>query len=258
MKSIRVLSVALLLVAVAGCKTAPVKSSGPIRALMITGGCCHDYEQQKKILSEGISARANVTWTIIHEGGGVAEGKKDTEFSIYGKPDWIKGFDVVVHNECSGTVSNVAWVENIAKAHVSSGVPAVVIHCSIHSYRGVKTDAWRELLGVSSFRHQAKRPFDVVTVQPENPIMKGWPAEWHDPSDELYEIVKVWPNCVPLAKSITPKKPTDMHPCIWINTDGKCRIFGTTIGHGNEIMQKKEYLDLVTRGLLWACDKLEK
>ena len=35
---------------------------------MVTGGCCHDYEAQKKILSEGISARANVEWTIVHEG----------------------------------------------------------------------------------------------------------------------------------------------------------------------------------------------
>src|SRR2546423_1352143 len=55
-----------------------VRAAEPIKALMITGGCCHDYEQQKKILSEGISARANVTWTIIHEGGGEAEAKKDT------------------------------------------------------------------------------------------------------------------------------------------------------------------------------------
>src|SRR5947209_15518206 len=90
----------------------------PLRALMITGGCCHDYEAQKKILSEGISARANVTWTIIHEGGD----SRDTKFSIYNKPDWTKGFDVVVHNECSGFVTNVDWVEHIAKGHFE-GVP---------------------------------------------------------------------------------------------------------------------------------------
>ena len=29
----------------------------PIRALMITGGCCHEYSTQKRILSDGISAR---------------------------------------------------------------------------------------------------------------------------------------------------------------------------------------------------------
>src|SRR5436309_8416077 len=82
----------------------------PIRALLITGGCCHDYEAQKKTLTEGISARANVTWTIVHEGDADA---KDHKFSIYEKPDWAKGFDVVVHNECSGRVTNVTWVEHI-------------------------------------------------------------------------------------------------------------------------------------------------
>src|SRR6476661_9002719 len=67
------------------------RAAEPLKALLITGGCCHDYEAQKKILTEGISARANVTWTIIHEG---ANDSRDTKFSIYNKPDWTKGFDV--------------------------------------------------------------------------------------------------------------------------------------------------------------------
>ncbi len=122
------------------------EASEPLRALLITGGCCHDYDAQKKILTEGISARANVTWTIIHEGD---PNTKEHRFSIYEKEDWANGFDVIVHNECSGTVSNAAWVEHIAQAHFS-GVPAVVIHCSVHSYRWSTTDEWRKLLGVTS------------------------------------------------------------------------------------------------------------
>jgi hypothetical protein len=39
----------------------------PLKVLMVCGGCCHDYENQKLILSEGISARANVEFTIVHE-----------------------------------------------------------------------------------------------------------------------------------------------------------------------------------------------
>ncbi|MFV1995848.1 MAG: ThuA domain-containing protein, partial [Verrucomicrobiales bacterium] len=34
------------------------KNPAPIRALLITGGCCHDYETQKENLSAGISERA--------------------------------------------------------------------------------------------------------------------------------------------------------------------------------------------------------
>src|SRR5580765_1119921 len=63
----------------------------PLHALFITGGCCHDYAAQKKILTEGISARANVSWTIVHEGD--TEGREH-KFSIYEKPDWTKSFDV--------------------------------------------------------------------------------------------------------------------------------------------------------------------
>src|SRR5213594_3971200 len=48
----------------------------PLKALLITGGCCHDYAAQKKTLTEGISARANVVWTIVHEGDGDAKEHK--------------------------------------------------------------------------------------------------------------------------------------------------------------------------------------
>jgi hypothetical protein len=53
----------------------------PLKALMVTGGCCHDYVAQKKILSEGISARANVVWTIVHEGD-----DRDHRVTEQGKP----------------------------------------------------------------------------------------------------------------------------------------------------------------------------
>lgn len=225
-----------------------------LRALLITGGCCHDYEAQKKTLTEGISARANVTWTVVHEGG---SDDKETKFSVYEKPDWAKNYDVIVHNECSGKVVDVPFIEGIAHAQ-TNGIGVVMIHCSIHSYRDSTTDEWRKLLGVSSYRHQPKRAFDVVNVKPEHPIMKTFPAKFHDPEDELYEIAKVWPNCVPLAKSLTPKKENDEHTSIWVNTFGKSRVFGTTLGHLDTTMKTDVYLDLVTRGLLWSCNKLDE
>jgi type 1 glutamine amidotransferase len=231
-----------------------IEAAEPLRGLLITGGCCHDYQAQKKILTDGIGERANIVWTVIHEGD---EDGKNHKFSIYEKPDWAKGFDVVLHNECSGAVSNVDFVEHIAKAHFA-GVPAVVLHCSIHSYRMSSTDEWRKLLGVSSYQHQVKRPFAVEVTKAEHPVMRGFPVRWQDQPDELYEIKKVWPNCTPLADGITPGKETDRHPVVWVNTYGKARVFGTTLGHGNETMQKTEYLDLITRGLLWACNKLNE
>jgi type 1 glutamine amidotransferase len=228
----------------------PLHAAEPLRALLICGGCCHDYEHQKDILTQGISTRANVTWTIIHEG----DGTRNHEVSAYEKPDWAKGFDVVVHDECFGEVTNVDFIQRITQVH-SNGLPAVLLHCSTHSYRMSQTDEWRKLLGVSSYRHQTLRAFEVQNIKPEHPVMKGFPAKWNDFPDELYEIVKFWPNCVPLGKGLG-EKDTE-HVCIWVNTYGKARVFGTTLGHGNDTVQSDVYLDLVTRGLLWACNQLD-
>ncbi len=222
----------------------------PLRALMVCGGCCHDYDAQKKILSEGISARANVTWTIIHEGN-----DRTHYVSLYTNANWAKGYDVVLHNECFGLATNVAFVEGIVRAHSHGGVPAVMLHCSTHSYRFSTSDEWRKLLGVSSYQHGAKHTFEIFNLKPEHPVMKGFPEKWQDSPDELYQIKRTWPDCVPLGKGLSSKEAGQT--VIWLNTYGKARVFGTTLGHANETMQSEVYLDLVTRGLLWACDKLD-
>ena len=85
----------------------------PLKALMITGGCCHDYNNQKVIISGGVSERAKVDWDIVHEGGT----SRNHKVSIYSNPDWTKGYDVIVHNECFGAVKDDAFVQSIAAAH---------------------------------------------------------------------------------------------------------------------------------------------
>ncbi len=85
--------------------------------------------------------------------------------------------------------------------------------------------------------------------------MKGFPATWKDYPDELYVVAKMWPNCVGLGQGMGITNVENI--CIWMNTYGKGRTFGTTLGHGNDTVGSDVYLDLVTRGLLWACNKLD-
>ena len=46
------------------------------------------------------------------------------------------------------------------------------------------------------------------------------------------------------------------HPVIWVNNFGKARIFGTSLGHHNETMNNSVWLDVVSRGVLWATGHL--
>ncbi len=237
-----------LLVGVGLARGAEVK---PIKALLVTGGCCHDYDAQKKILSEGISARAPVEWTIVQQGGTATNSK----IPLYENPDWAKGYDVVVHNECFADIPDPEWTERVLKPH-REGVPAVVIHCAMHCYRD-KTDEWFKFLGVTSRGHGGNYPFEVINLDKENPIMKGFGDKWQTPAGELYLIEKMWPDAKPLghAMSTDTKK---FETCIWTNVyNGKTRVFGTTIGHHNSEMSDPVFLNYVTRGLLWAVDKLD-
>ena len=136
-------------------KEAKVK---PIRGLLVTGGCCHDYAMQKQILTEAISARAHIEWVVVHQGGTTT----NTKIPLYEKDDWAKGFDIVVHNECFAAVTDPKWTERILKPH-REGLPAVVIHCAMHCYRD-KTGEWFSFVR----RHVAppRRPVSLRGSQP--------------------------------------------------------------------------------------------
>jgi type 1 glutamine amidotransferase len=218
----------------------------PIRALLVTGGCCHDYDRQKLILTKGISARANLTWTVVHQGGKTT----DTQIPLYSDPNWADGFDVVVHNECFAAVNDRRFVEGILRPH-REGVPAVLIHCAMHCYR-TGNDSWFQFCGVQSPRHGPHHAFTVENLAPDEPIMTGFGPSWTTPKGELYYTVKLFPHCVPLAHA--PRRDNNENQvCIWKNRYGKGNVFGTTIGHHNETMAEPRYLDMLTRGLLWAA-----
>lgn len=224
----------------------------PLKALMISGGCCHDYPNQNLILSEGISRRANVSWDFVL----ATDNSRAAKLPLYDDPNWIDGYDVVVHNECFGGMDDAQWLEKIVKAHETSGVPALFVHCSLHSYRAAPTDAWRILMGARSTSHEGHRPVKVENLRPNHPVMKSFPATWDTPNGELYKIEKMWPDAIPLAKAFGVDTQKD-HVCVWLNHSGNARVFTTTLGHHNETMSHPVYLDMVARGLLWATGKIE-
>jgi len=226
------------------------KAIAPLKALLITGGGYHDYAKQQHILSKGISARANVEWTIKLENpkSGIPE--------VYSDPDWAKKYDVIVHNECHAKFKDPAVIEKIVKAHLDNGVGVVMIHCAMHTFRDTSTKEWDKLVGVESRRHGRHFPIKIENKNPTHPVMKGFPESWMTPKGELYHTKPLKETTV-LGVGSSGKNPKEKKQvCIWTSTHGKSRTFGTTIGHYNVTMEHKNYLDLVTRGLLWSCNKL--
>jgi len=243
----------LLLLLLGGCGFAGPSSSvvaaepagRPLQALLVTGGCCHDYDRQKLILPKGLSQRADIQWTVVQQGGSAT----DVRIPLYDDPNWAEGFDVVVHNECFANVKDPAWLERILAPH-RARTPAVLIHCAMHCYR-VGNDNWFEFCGLQSPGHGPHYAYQVENQAPQHPIMRGFGESWTVPKGELYHAEKLWPNAVPLAQA---DRKSDGKPqvCVWTNRFHDARVFATTIGHYNETMAQPQYLDMLTRGLLWA------
>src|SRR6185436_18666376 len=90
----------------------------PLKALLVIGGCCHDYAAQKEILAKGLAARAHVEVEIAYDPDRTTMHLNP----VYEKPDWAKGFDVVIHDECSSDVKDKAVIDRILAPH-RGGLP---------------------------------------------------------------------------------------------------------------------------------------
>ena len=237
----------------------------PLRALLLLGGCCHDYARQKDILKAGLEARANVQIDIIYS----PDGSTKPPLPIYGKPDYAQGYDVVIHDECAADQNDEAVVQGVLKPH-RDGLPGVNLHCAMHSYRigdpnqaakpGTPHAYWFDFLGLQSSGHGPQKPITITYAEGGHPVTKGL-ENWVTINEELYNNIMVWGTARPLARGVQgdgTRVGTTDSVVAWTHEYGpkKARVFSTTIGHNNATVEDPRYLDLVTRGLLWSCGKL--
>ena len=127
----------------------------------------------------------------------------------------------------------------------------------MHTYRSAVIDDWRELLGVTSKRHEHKAEYPVKVEKADHPVMIGFPTDWVTPKDELYVIEKLWPKATVLATSMSEKTKKE-HPVIWVNDFHGTRVFGTTYGHSDDTFRDPVFLRVLARGVVWAAGKLKE
>lgn len=250
----------------------------PLRVLIVAGGCCHEYDKQTMALKEGLESRLNAIVDVAYN----PDKTTKATFEIYKAKDWSKDFDIIVHDECSADVTDPAYVNAILDAH-KAGKPAVNLHCAMHSYRwgnfreavkpGADNAGWYEMLGIQSTGHGPQQPISITFTDKTHPITQGL-EDWTTINEELYNNIQILTG-KPLATGvqIVPPKakkgetlPPDAKPTkatavvAWTNEFGpnKTKIFSTTIGHNTATVSDARYLNLITRGILWATGHLNE
>lgn len=240
--------------------------TAPLRALLLLGGCCHDYAVQQDILKAGIEARANVSVDIVY----TPDTSTTPPLSIYGKPDYADGYDVVIHDECAADIKDIAVVEGVLAPH-RAGLPGVNLHCGMHSYRtapdvnkpveeGTPESLWFDYTGVQTSGHGPQKPIAIAFTDKDHPVVKGM-SDWTTINEELYNniVVRKATHVIARGSQEPNTRPNFTESAIiWTSEYGakKARVFSTTVGHNNDTVADARYLDIVARGVLWACGKL--
>src|SRR5947207_774582 len=212
---------------------APLRVAGaakPLRVLLLTGGCCHDYAKQKDILKKGLEERINVVVDQVHTN----DSSTRPALAIFGNPDYAKGYDLVIHDECAADISDPAIIEGVLKPH-RDGIPGVNLHCAAHCYRiGNPNDPvtpktphgfWFEYLGLQSSGHGPQRPISISFTNKEDSIVRGL-ADWTTINEELYNNIRIFETATAIARgaqTVTGRNATaktNDFVVIWTNQYG--------------------------------------
>lgn len=216
-----------------------VDGAQPLRALILTSpGVYHNYEQQTQDIGRGIVERANVRFDVS-----LAEPDRwrTTDFSM--------GYDVLIYNICMADNEDAALIANMRRQTEELGVPAVFIHCTMHSFR--ETDLWWPLLGLQSKEHEPLRPLRQIQ-EGSHPILTGIPEDWVLPEDELYINL----DFIGQRLLSTVGEDGTPHTTAWIAYHGLTPVFGTTLGHSEETMKNNAFQRLIANAVLFVTGNL--
>jgi len=260
-------AIALGIVATAPAGADPAR---PIKILVVSGGCCHDYARQRVLLEQGLKARMAAEVSHVYHDPKPGEQATRPALPIYGNPDYANGYDVVIHNECAADEDSAAALDAVLAPH-RRGMPAVNLHCAMHSYRsgdwkqpvkaGAANARWFEFTGIQSSGHGPQSPIRLSAAASGHPVAAGF-VPYTTGSDELYNNLTVF-DVTPVLAGVQPEAKaaadrTKTYTVAWTHSYGpnNARVFSTTLAHNEAVMADPRYLDLVARGVLWATGRL--
>lgn len=242
----------------------------PIKVLIVSGGCCHNYALQREILETGLKTRIHAEVSQLFYDPKPGEKATRPALPIYGNPRYADGYDVVIHNECAADEDNAAVLDAVLAPH-RQGTPGVNLHCAMHSYRsgdwkhpvqaGAGNAKWFEYTGIQSSGHGPQSPIRLATASAGHPIAKGF-MPYSTANEELYNNLTAF-DVTPVLTGIQPEasnpaERTSMFNVAWTHRYGplKARVFSMTLAHNEAGMADPRYLDLLARGVLWATGHL--
>lgn len=141
--------------------------------------------------------------------------------------------------------------ESALLEYVAQGGGFIPLHCASYCFRN--SPAVVDLIG-GQFQRHGGQIFSTEIVQPEHPLMQGfggfesWDETYiHTRHNERNRIV------LEVRRQGDQARDREVEPWTWIRTHGSGRVFYTAWGHDARTWKHPGFLNLLERGILWAC-----
>lgn len=258
--------------------------SDKINVLYVTHepGRHHKYTPQREIFQE-ISKEHNWNLTVM------SGSYKEVENKLATEPDFGKGSDVIVYNICMARSENLEAPHNIIQQTKEKGIPALLVHCSLHSfwatYRedgadavhpeganpkvktkakflaewktshpGVEFPAWPNMTGIASVRHGPKKPIIATPIDGSHPIFKGVSNGYTTPNAELYNNFITGDDSKNTKILLEGKQGEAEAAILWQHPLGKSKAVSFTLGHGIEEWSQPEFQTILSNSVKYLAE----
>ena len=278
----RLLTLSILSLALA-VSSVSVLGAGKILYVTHEPGQWHKYTPQLKVFKEQIAKKAG--WDIT-----IMTGDYDSLIEQLKKRNFAKGYDAIVYNYCLAKSTDLDAAANVMRQTRNGGVPAMLIHCSMHSwwdtyktgekgalgekYKGKalatpeiakkwkaengdkRFPAYGDFTGVASVRHGKKLPITLHKVG-DHPATKDLKEGYKTPNTELYNNEYVLKRVVPIIMGSQEGEKDAI--VMWTCPQGKSQVMGLSLGHGAvgdgpDEWETPEFQNLVINGVNYLID----
>lgn len=252
--------------------TSKEKEATKVLYVTFEPGKYHDYTPQKEIFMK-MSGENKWNTTVI-------TGTHDEVINkLASEPNFGDGYDLIVYNFCFAGCANLDVPYNIIEQTKTKGIPAMLIHCSLHSFwptykvKGDKTvhapgapekartkkdllekwnknhpgkafPSWPTFTGISSTGHGPKTPVKTKNLIPDHGALKDVP-EYETVNAELYNnFIKAEESkkSIPIMEGTQGKKSAII---MWEHPVGKSKTVSFTLGHSTAEWQQAEFQQVI-------------